>query len=132
LTAHSALHLCATRPPCRRGKCDDALIACTNKNSLFKLQARYIVDRCDAELWDKVLSTENTFRRQLIDQVVSTALPESKNPEQVGGKPQAQAGSGAELNEGWGEVSGILLLVNWFQSLILLAGGWSGVCHWGI
>lgn len=89
--------------PRRRGKCDDALIACTNKNSLFKLQARYIVDRCDAELWDKVLSTENTFRRQLIDQVVSTALPESKNPEQVGGKPQAQAGSGAELNEGGGE-----------------------------
>jgi clathrin heavy chain len=70
--------------PCRRGKCDEALITCTSKNSLFKLQARYIVDRCDSELWDKVLDTENTFRRQLIDQVVSTALPESKNPEQVG------------------------------------------------
>lgn len=67
----------------KRGSCDDALIECTNKNSLFKLQARYIVDRGDQELWDKVLDDDNTFRRQLIDQVVSTALPESRNPEQV-------------------------------------------------
>jgi len=34
-------------------------------------------------LWAKVLADENEFRRQLIDQVVSTALPESKNPDQV-------------------------------------------------
>lgn len=67
----------------KRGSCDDALIECTNRNSLFKLQARYIVDRGDQPLWDKVLGEENTFRRQLIDQVVSTALPESRNPEQV-------------------------------------------------
>eukprot|EP00850_Spirogloea_muscicola_P021740 SM000260S09936 [mRNA] locus=s260:121843:132691:+ [translate_table: standard] len=40
----------------KRGLCDDELVAVTNKNSLFKLQARY---------------------------VVSTALPESKNPDQV-------------------------------------------------
>ncbi|GJN13995.1 hypothetical protein PR202_gb00764 [Eleusine coracana subsp. coracana] len=37
----------------------------------------------DGDLWDKVLQPENEFRRQLIDQVVSTALPESKSPEQV-------------------------------------------------
>lgn len=37
----------------------------------------------DAGLWAKVLDPENSFRRQLIDQVVSTALPESKSPEQV-------------------------------------------------
>eukprot|EP00775_Hariotina_reticulata_P002628 gene2628-2929_t len=67
----------------KRGNCDDALIECTNRNSLFKLQARYIVDRGDADLWDKVLDDSNSFRRQLIDQVVSTALPESRNPEQV-------------------------------------------------
>jgi clathrin heavy chain len=53
----------------KRGSCDDALIECTNRNSLFKLQARYIVDRGDQPLWDKVLGEENTFRRQLIDQV---------------------------------------------------------------
>ncbi|KAL3681952.1 hypothetical protein R1sor_024908 [Riccia sorocarpa] len=67
----------------RRGQCDDELVNVTNKNSLFKLQARYVVERMDADLWAKVLDPENPFRRQLIDQVVSTALPESKNPEQV-------------------------------------------------
>nr|GMC59170.1 clathrin heavy chain 1 [Ipomoea batatas] len=67
----------------RRGQCDDELINVTSKNSLFKLQARYVVERMDADLWDKVLNPENEFRRQLIDQVVSTALPESKSPEQV-------------------------------------------------
>ncbi|XP_031504646.1 clathrin heavy chain 2-like isoform X1 [Nymphaea colorata] len=67
----------------RRGQCDGELINVTNKNSLFKLQARYVVERMEPELWDKVLNPENEYRRQLIDQVVSTALPESKSPEQV-------------------------------------------------
>ncbi|KAL0290472.1 UNVERIFIED_CONTAM: Clathrin heavy chain 1, partial [Sesamum calycinum] len=67
----------------RRGQCDDELINVTNKNSLFKLQARYVVERMDGDLWAKVLDPENEFRRLLIDQVVSTALPESKSPEQV-------------------------------------------------
>ncbi|XP_062203739.1 clathrin heavy chain 1-like isoform X1 [Phragmites australis] len=67
----------------RRGQCDDELINVTNKNSLFKLQARYVVERMDGDLWDKVLQPDNEYRRQLIDQVVSTALPESKSPEQV-------------------------------------------------
>ncbi|XLR37495.1 hypothetical protein HN51_024244 [Arachis hypogaea] len=94
----------------RRGQCDDELINVTNKNSLFKLQARfvvyiwyffhkiivldslltclygddrYVVERMDGDLWAKVLSPDNEYRRQLIDQVVSTALPESKSPEQV-------------------------------------------------
>ncbi|CAL5424607.1 unnamed protein product [Camellia sinensis] len=67
----------------RRGQCDDELINVTSTNSLFKLQARYVVERMDADLWEKVLSPDNEYRRQLIDQVVSTALPESKSPEQV-------------------------------------------------
>ncbi|ONK67911.1 uncharacterized protein A4U43_C05F5080 [Asparagus officinalis] len=67
----------------RRGQCDDELINVTNKNSLFKLQARYVVERMDSDLWEKVLLPDNEYRRQLIDQVVSTALPESKSPEQV-------------------------------------------------
>jgi len=67
----------------KRGQCDDALVECTTRNSLFKLQARYVVERQDVDLWTKVLDPEREFRRQLIDQVVSTALPESKNPEQV-------------------------------------------------
>ncbi|KAG9438318.1 hypothetical protein H6P81_021738 [Aristolochia fimbriata] len=43
----------------------------------------YVVERMDPELWEKILSPDNEFRRQLIDQVVSTSLPESKSPEQV-------------------------------------------------
>lgn len=93
-----------------------------SRNSLFKLQARYVAERQDPGLWAKVLDDDNRYRRQHIDQVgctgsafalvpaaivsqldcslqqpcwcmlkpwcpaaqvVSTALPESKNPEQV-------------------------------------------------
>ena len=67
----------------KRGNCDLELVEVTNKNSLFKLQSRYVVERMDADLWEHVLAEDNPHRRQLIDQVVSTALPESKNPEQV-------------------------------------------------
>ena len=67
----------------KRGECDEELVDVTNRNSLFKLQSRYVVERMNPELWALVLDPENQFRRQLIDQVVSTALPESKNPEQV-------------------------------------------------
>ncbi|KAF7150187.1 hypothetical protein RHSIM_Rhsim02G0064600 [Rhododendron simsii] len=56
----------------RRGQCDKELIDVTNKNNLFKLQARYVVERMDGDLWAMVLNPENEFRRQLIDQVVST------------------------------------------------------------
>ena len=48
------MRLQTPNPPPRRGKCDDALLECTNKNSLFKIQSRYVVERCDPELWDKV------------------------------------------------------------------------------
>lgn len=65
------------------GPCDDQLIAVTNKNGFFKDQARYLVERQDEALWDQVLSEDNEFKRQLIDQVVATALPESRVPEEV-------------------------------------------------
>eukprot|EP00771_Trimastix_marina_P000223 gnl/Trimastix_PCT/1231.p1 GENE.gnl/Trimastix_PCT/1231~~gnl/Trimastix_PCT/1231.p1 ORF type:complete len:1609 (+),score=828.08 gnl/Trimastix_PCT/1231:233-5059(+) len=67
----------------RRGQCDEELVDVTNRNSLFKTQARYLVERQDAALWATVLTEENSYRRQLIDQVVSTALPQSKHPEEV-------------------------------------------------
>ena len=65
------------------GPCDDQLIAVCNKNGFFKDEARYLVERQDLDLWGKVLVEENEFRRQLIDQVVATALPESRLPEEV-------------------------------------------------
>ncbi|KAH7857308.1 hypothetical protein Vadar_011157 [Vaccinium darrowii] len=63
-----------------RGQCDDELINVTNKNALFKMQARYVLERMDGDLWKLVLNPENEFRRQLIDEVLST---ESKSLAQV-------------------------------------------------
>ncbi|KAG2382938.1 hypothetical protein C9374_004905 [Naegleria lovaniensis] len=67
----------------KRGQCDLELVAVTNKNGMFKQQARYLVERQSPELWAHVLDGENTYRRQLIDQVVQTALPESKSSDEV-------------------------------------------------
>ncbi|EFJ17279.1 hypothetical protein SELMODRAFT_115182 [Selaginella moellendorffii] len=66
-----------------RGQCDDDLIHVTNRNSLFKVQARYVVERMDPELWAKLLNPDNFYRRQFIDQIVSTALPDTRSPDQV-------------------------------------------------
>jgi clathrin heavy chain len=70
------------------GACDEQLIAVCNANGLFKDLARYLVEKQDPELWATVLSlgdegVEKPNRRALIDQVVQTALPETKNPEEV-------------------------------------------------
>ena len=66
-----------------KGLCDDELIAITNENSMFKHQARYLVKRRRLELWQQVLQGDNLHKRQLIDQVVATAVPESTDPEDV-------------------------------------------------
>ena len=74
-----------------RGECDDALIKVTQENGLFKDLARYLVERQDLELWTRVLKPEGFVegdveppsRRYLLDQVVQTALPETKNPDEV-------------------------------------------------
>lgn len=67
----------------RRGLCDEELIALTNAQGLFKDQARYLVERQDAGLWASVLVNSNQHKRSVIDQVVQTALPESRNSEEV-------------------------------------------------
>ncbi|KAK6313299.1 hypothetical protein J4Q44_G00166460 [Coregonus suidteri] len=66
-----------------RGQCDMDLIKVCNENSLFKSEARYLVRRKDPELWANVLEENNPYRRQLIDQVVQTALSETQDPEEV-------------------------------------------------
>jgi clathrin heavy chain len=74
-----------------RGECDDALIRVTQENGLFKDLARYLVERQDLELWTRVLKPEGweegqpepPSRRYLLDQVVQTALPETKNADEV-------------------------------------------------
>ena len=54
------------------GKCDQELIDVTNKNMLHKLQASYLVERQDPELWKSVLSAENPHMKRLVEQVVQT------------------------------------------------------------
>jgi len=65
------------------GSCDRQLVDVTNRNGLFRLQARYLVERQSPELWALVLNPENQHCRNVIDQVVGTALPESTNADEV-------------------------------------------------
>ncbi|GAB7357211.1 hypothetical protein MBLNU459_g8194t3 [Dothideomycetes sp. NU459] len=67
----------------RKGQNDLELINITNENSMFKAQARYLLEREDLEIWNYVLSANNMHRRSLVDQVISTAVPESQDPEKV-------------------------------------------------
>jgi len=76
-------HLAYTAYKRAWGQCDTQLVDVTNRNGLFRLQARYLVERQSVELWGLVLDPENKHRRAVIDQVVSTALPESTNAEEV-------------------------------------------------
>jgi len=72
------------------GECDDELIKISFDHGLYRDLARYLVERQDLELWAKVLNKEETDdgkedpqRRQLIDQVVEWALPESTSADEV-------------------------------------------------
>ena len=66
-----------------KGQNDLELISITNENSMFRQQARYLLERADLEVWGYVLNPDNVHRRSLVDQVVSTAVPESQEPEKV-------------------------------------------------
>ena len=80
---------CASRDPnlayiaFRKGQNDIELIKLTDENSMYKSQARYLLERADLEVWAHVLSENNMHRRAVIDQVTSTAIPESTEPEKV-------------------------------------------------
>jgi clathrin heavy chain len=73
------------------GECDDQLIKVSQEHGLSRDLARYLVERQDLELWAKVLNkkegeedaAETPERRQLIDQVVEWALPESTSADEV-------------------------------------------------
>jgi clathrin heavy chain len=67
----------------RKGQNDLELVNITNENSMFKAQARYLLERADEELWQFVLSPNNMHRRSVVDQVISTAVPESTEPDKV-------------------------------------------------
>lgn len=82
-------HLAYTAYKRAWGQCDMELIEVTNKNSLYRLQARYLVERQSKELWNAVLSPDNPHRKAIIEQVVSAALPDSKNVDEVSCAVQA-------------------------------------------
>lgn len=63
-----------------KGQNDLELISITNENAMYRAQARYLLDREDAEVWHYVLSANNTHRRSLVDQVIATAVPVSDGP----------------------------------------------------
>lgn len=67
----------------RKGQNDLELINITNENSMYKAQSRYLLEREDPQIWSFVLSGNNVHRRSLVDQVISTAVPESTEPEKV-------------------------------------------------
>jgi len=67
----------------RKGQNDIELINITNENSMFRAQARYLLQRSDPEIWAFVLAENNGYRRPLVDQVIATAVPESSEPEKV-------------------------------------------------
>ncbi|KAI9865995.1 MAG: hypothetical protein M1813_001962 [Trichoglossum hirsutum] len=67
----------------RKGQNDLELVNITNDNGMYKAQARYLLDRAASELWSFVLSPNNIHRRPLVDQVISTAVPESSEPDKV-------------------------------------------------
>ncbi|KOS19635.1 putative clathrin heavy chain [Escovopsis weberi] len=66
-----------------KGQNDLELVNITNENSMYRNQARYLLEREDAELWRFVLSENNIHRRSVIDQVTATAVPESTDPGKV-------------------------------------------------
>lgn len=66
-----------------KGGNDDELINITNENKMYKYQARYLLAKSDFDLWDKVLTAENSHRRYLVDHVISTGISELADPEPV-------------------------------------------------
>lgn len=66
-----------------KGQNDLELINITNENSMYKAQARYLLERADPEIWAFVLNENNGHRRSLVDQVISTAVPASTEPDKV-------------------------------------------------
>lgn len=73
----------------KRGNCDEEVLDVTNRHSLFKDQARYLVDRCSSELYDQVLDESNENRKLIVEQLISNALPATREPKKISGAVKA-------------------------------------------
>ena len=68
----------------KKAKKDDQVLALTIQNGMWKELARYLVNRQDPQLWNRVLSIDDQRKRtHLVEAVQQTALPESKVVEEV-------------------------------------------------
>lgn len=65
------------------GACDDELIALTNKIGLYRLQAQYLVESVNPDLWVKVLDPDNEHKKYVTDQVITVILPQTRNSDEV-------------------------------------------------
>eukprot|EP00177_Eucheuma_denticulatum_P003509 GFKZ01006348.1.p1 GENE.GFKZ01006348.1~~GFKZ01006348.1.p1 ORF type:complete len:1728 (+),score=282.49 GFKZ01006348.1:317-5500(+) len=73
----------------KRGNCDEEVLDVTNRHSLFKDQARYLVDRCSPELYEQVLDENNENRQLIVEQIISNALPDTREPNKISGAVKA-------------------------------------------
>jgi clathrin heavy chain len=67
----------------RKGQHDVELITLTQENGMFRALARYLLERADPEVYAFVLDDKNDYRRSVVDQIISTAVPESTEPDKV-------------------------------------------------
>lgn len=83
------------------GACDEEFIAITNKMALYRLQAQYLVESVNPELWKTVLDPENEHKKSVTDQVITVILPQTKNSDEVSVTVKAfiDAGLQGELME---------------------------------
>lgn len=66
-----------------KGHCSEPLIELCRRTSMNKQLARYLVSERNLELWTEVLRHDDVNRRNLIEAVQQTALPESTANEDV-------------------------------------------------
>lgn len=66
-----------------KGRHDKELIEMTNRQSMFKEQARYLLSRRDANLWKSVLLSSNPNRRNLMEALINSTVIESSDAEDV-------------------------------------------------
>lgn len=80
-----------------RGKCDAELIQLTNDHSMFRQQTKYLTRRRDLTLWKQVFHESNSYCDQVVRETVQTAVPESKDPEEIAVIIKALIGTGKSI-----------------------------------
>jgi clathrin heavy chain len=71
--------------------CDHEIIELTNKQGLYRFQAKYLIERKSEQLWEYVLMNEENaqHKQYVVEQVASSALSESTDVEEVSTTVQA-------------------------------------------